>query len=56
MYGKDEKCIQNLVGKFEGKRPFQKPTCIWDSNIIMNLQERAVEGCGLVKGLGDFVF
>jgi len=33
MYGKDEKCIQNLVGKFEGKRPFQKPTCIRDSNI-----------------------
>jgi len=48
MYGKDEKCIQNFVGKFEGKRQFQKLTCIWDSNIIMNLQERAVEGCGLV--------
>jgi len=55
MYGKDEKCIQNLVGKFEGKRPFQKPTCIWSSNIIINLQERAVEGCGLVWGLGDFI-
>ena len=48
MYGEDEKCIQNLVEKFEGKRQFQKSTCIWDNNIIMNLQERAVEGCGLV--------
>jgi hypothetical protein len=48
MCGRDEKCIQNLVGKCEGKRPFQKPACIWDSNIIMNLQERAVAGCGLV--------
>jgi len=43
MYGIDKKCIQNLVGKSEGKRPFKKPTCIWDSNIIMNLQERAFE-------------
>jgi hypothetical protein len=48
MHGKYEKWIQNLVGKFEGKRLFQKSTCVWDSNIIMNLQERAVEGCGLV--------
>jgi hypothetical protein len=48
MYGKDEMCVQNLIGKFEGKRPFQKPTCILESNIIMNLQETAVEGCGLV--------
>jgi len=28
-----------LVGKPEGKRPFGRPTCGWEDNIKMGLQE-----------------
>jgi hypothetical protein len=35
---------KTLVGKSEGKRPFQKPMCKWDNNIKMKLKEKAVEG------------
>jgi len=28
-----------LVRKPEGKRPFGRPTCRWEDNIKMNLQE-----------------
>jgi hypothetical protein len=27
---KDDKCIQNLIGKLEGKRPFRRPRCRWE--------------------------
>jgi hypothetical protein len=32
-----------LVGKPEGKRQLGRPTCRWEDNIKMNLQE---VGCG----------
>ena len=32
-----------LVGKLEGKRPLGRPSCRWEDNIQMNLQE---VGCG----------
>jgi len=32
-----------LVGKPEGKRPLGRPSCRWEDNIKMNLQE---VGCG----------
>ena len=32
-----------LVGKPEGKRPLGRPSCRWEDNIQMNLQE---VGCG----------
>jgi hypothetical protein len=28
-----------LVGKPEGKRPLMRPTCTWEDNIKMDLQE-----------------
>jgi len=34
-----------LVGKPEGKRPLGRPTCRWEDNIKMDLQEVG-GGCG----------
>jgi len=33
------RCIQVLVGKPKGKRPLGRPTCRWEVNIKMDLQE-----------------
>ena len=43
MYGREERYIQVLVGKPEGRRPLGRPSCRWNDNIKMNLQE---VGCG----------
>ena len=42
-YGGEERCIQVLVGKPEGKRPLGRPRRRWEDNIKMDLQE---VGCG----------
>ena len=51
-----------LVGKPEGKRPLGRPSCRWEDNIKMNIQEvecggmdwtRAVSKCGQVVGIFD---
>jgi hypothetical protein len=34
-----ERCIQGLVGKFEGRRPHGRPRRRWEFNIKMDLQE-----------------
>jgi hypothetical protein len=39
MHGRDEKGVQTLVGKPEGKRPFGRPMHIWEDNIRMDLRE-----------------
>jgi len=36
-----------LVGKPEGKRPLGRPTCRWEYNIEMDLQEVGCGGHGL---------
>jgi hypothetical protein len=36
---RDEKCIQLLVGKSDGKRPFGEPRHRWEDNIRMDLRE-----------------
>jgi len=36
-YGSEEKCMQGLVGKSEGKRPLGRPRRLRESNIKMNL-------------------
>jgi hypothetical protein len=41
--GKDEKCIQNFVGKREGKRPFGMPRHRWKNNIRTELRETGCE-------------
>ena len=43
MRGGEERRIQGLVGKSEGKRPLGKPRHRWEDNIKMDLQE---VGCG----------
>ena len=42
-YGGEERRIQSLVGKREGKRPPGRPSRRWEDNIKMDLQE---VGCG----------
>ena len=36
--GGEEKCIQVLVGKPEGKRPCERPSCGWENNIKVGLE------------------
>jgi len=42
-YGREERRLQGLVGKPEGKRPVGRPRRRWEDNIKMDLQE---VGCG----------
>ena len=42
-YGEEERRIQGLVGKPEGKRPLGRPRRRWEDNIKMDLQ---AVGCG----------
>jgi hypothetical protein len=39
MYGCEERCIQDLVGKPKGKRQFGRLRRRWEYNIKMELQE-----------------
>jgi len=39
MFGGQQRCIQSFGGESEGKRPLGKPTCRWEGNIEMDLQE-----------------
>jgi len=39
MPGRDGKCIQNFVGKLEGKRPFGRSRHRWEDNIRIHLGE-----------------
>jgi hypothetical protein len=41
----EERCIQGLEGKPEGKRPLGIPRFRWEDNIEMGLQE---VGCGVM--------
>ena len=43
-YGGEQRCIQDLVGKPEGKRPLGRTRRKWDDNIKMDLQEVGSEG------------
>ena len=42
-YGGEERCVQGLGGKSEGKRQLGRPRHRWEDNIKMDLQE---VGCG----------
>jgi hypothetical protein len=37
-----------LVGKSEGKRPLGRPSCRWEDNVKMDLQEVGVGGMGWI--------
>jgi hypothetical protein len=42
-YGKEEKCIQILVGNAEGRRPHESPKHRWKDNIKIDLKQ--IEWC-----------
>jgi hypothetical protein len=43
-YGRLGKCIQDLVGKLQGKRPLGRPECRWEDNIETNFKEIMKKG------------
>ena len=45
MYGGEERCIQGMVGKPEGKRPLGRQRYRWEDNIKMDFQD---VGCGVM--------
>jgi hypothetical protein len=54
MYEGEERYIQGLVGKSEGKRTPGKPSRRWEDKVEMGLQEiidgNGLDGCGLGYG------
>jgi hypothetical protein len=44
--GRQERCIQGLVGRPEGKRLLGRPRCRWEDNIKMDLQDVGWGGGG----------
>jgi hypothetical protein len=44
MHGRDEKRLQNVVGKSEGMRPLRRPRCKWGGSIRIDLREIWWEG------------
>ena len=49
VYGGEERCIQVLVGKHDGKRPLGRLSRRWEDNIKMGLQEVGCEGMDLIE-------
>jgi hypothetical protein len=47
--GKRRVVYRILVEKPEGKRPLGRPSCIWEDNIKMDLQEVGCGGMGLIE-------
>jgi hypothetical protein len=38
-HGGEERCVQGLVRKPEGKRSLGRPRCRWENSVTMDLQE-----------------
>ena len=53
MYKGEERHIQVLVGKPEGKRALWRPRCRWEDNITMDLQEVGCGGMDWIKLVQD---
>jgi len=49
MYGGEERCVQGLVGKSEGKKPLGRPRHRWKDNIKMYIQEVGCGGYGWIE-------
>jgi hypothetical protein len=50
--GEERGVYRVLVGKPEGKRPMERPSCRWEDNIRMDLQEvecRGMDWIGLAQ-------
>jgi hypothetical protein len=52
----EEKCVQVLVGKPEGKRQFGRSTCKWEGSIKMLLEEEKWKGLHWTDRAGDWLF
>ena len=44
-YGREERYIQGLVGKIEGRRAFRRPRCRWEDNIKMSFRQLGWRAC-----------
>jgi hypothetical protein len=51
--GEGRGVYRNLVGKPEGKRPLRRPSCRWEDNIIMDLQEVGCKGMDCISVAQD---
>jgi hypothetical protein len=40
----EERCLQDLVGRPEGKRPLERPRRRWKGNIEMDFREIGIDG------------
>ena len=49
VYGREERCIQGLVGKHQGKRQFGRPRLKWVDNIKLDLQEVGCRSMDWIK-------
>jgi hypothetical protein len=47
--GREEQCIQALVGEPEGKRALGSSRCRWESNIKRDLREIGWGGIGVIN-------
>jgi len=52
-YWRQERCIEVLVGKTEGKRPLGRRRHRWENNIKMDLQDVGCGGMGWIHLVQD---
>jgi hypothetical protein len=52
-YGKEEKCIQILVGNPEGRRPLERPKRRWKNKIKIDLKQIEWNGGDWVRLVRD---
>jgi hypothetical protein len=47
-HGGGKKCLQELVGRLEGKRSLGRPRRRWEDNINMDLREIGIDGANWI--------
>jgi hypothetical protein len=55
-YGREERCMRDLVGKPERKRPLGRHRRVWEDNIKTNLQEIRRGGRGVWMHIFEYVY
>jgi hypothetical protein len=43
-HGEGEMCLQDLIGRSEGRRPLGRPRRNWEDNIKIELRETGIDG------------